>query len=147
MEIPFQTDIASFFRSVFHTNAAARQCTGAPHRRRLEMNRHIPQWIYGIGLVTLTAVPITADETVRVEGFLYEVLDGIGTKDEGPAYFLQQFNGTDLAIIKNASQTKEDSTLQSFVGKKVSISGERTGQAILYQRVEHFNADGSGISP
>lgn len=99
------------------------------------MGKHVPRWVYGIIIATLTAPPIAAEDTARFDGFLYEVLDAIGTEDEGPAYFLQQFNGPDLSVTKNASQTKEDSTLQGFVGKKVSISGEKQGQAIRYQRI------------
>lgn len=105
-----------------------------------------PLWIR-IGLrtgLTLAAslwmtTPLSAQEKGLYNGFLYEVLDAIGTEDEGPIYFLQQFNGTDLPILKKATKGREDDTLQALIGKKVTIEGDMLGQSIEYKRIAPYS--------
>ncbi|MGB8601718.1 MAG: hypothetical protein WCD42_05920 [Rhizomicrobium sp.] len=98
-----------------------------------------PLWILAT-VALLTTTPLAAQEKGQFNGFLYEVLDAIGTEDEGPIYFLQQFNGTDLPILKKAAKDREDDTLQGLIGKKVTIEGNMLGQSIEYKRIGPYAA-------
>lgn len=79
-----------------------------------------------------------ADQQQQFSGFVYEVLDGIGTSDEGPVYYLQQMNGVDLVIVKKSKHREEDSALQKWVGKKATLEGTQAGQSVLYERIGAF---------
>lgn len=104
------------------------------------MVKPLPLWILGTTIALLAATPLAAQEKGQFNGFLYEVLDAIGTEDEGPIYFLQQFNGTDLPILKKATKGREDDTLQTLIGKKVTIEGNMLGQSIEYKRIAPYTA-------
>jgi hypothetical protein len=106
----------------------------------LTMKRRRLLGALGVAVLMALAVgqPAKAAEKKTYKGFLYTVLDAIGTEDEDPIYFLEQFDGSDLMVLKRASKKKVDTTLQSFIGRKVTIEGVLMGQSIDYYRVYDY---------
>jgi len=79
-----------------------------------------------------------------ITGYLFSKLMNIGSKSEGPQYFLQQINfdkgefEKEVVVIKQVELWQEDSQLQVFLGKKVEIEGESTADGIVYKVIgEH----------
>jgi len=62
----------------------------------------------------------------RFDGYLFSKLQMIGTRSEGPAYYIQQWNYMELPIIKKAKLHKTDPKLHSHIGQRVSITGKMT---------------------
>lgn len=88
-----------------------------------------------IATAWLASAAASADQVQQFSGFVYEVLDGIGSSEECPVYYLQQSNGVDLVIVKKSKTRDEDSVLQKWVGKKATLEGTQSGQSILYERI------------
>jgi hypothetical protein len=70
-----------------------------------------------------------------LEGYLFSKLAAIGSKSEGPQYFLQQFNYDELSIIKQAVPWQEDRNLHPHLNKKVKIEGTITPNGIEYTSI------------
>ena len=70
-------------------------------------------------------------------GFLYSKLQNMGTRSEGPAYYLQQadYQG-DVLVEKRSSPWEADDLLQKFLGMKVKMIGEIVGDALRYSDLE-----------
>ncbi len=59
-------------------------------------------------------------------GFLFVKLDAIGTKSEGPLYFLQLRDYQEISIVKKSPHLWEwDDELQKFLHTKVRIKGQK----------------------
>ena len=77
-------------------------------------------------------------------GHLFSKLAKIKSKSEGPIYFLQEIDFEkgeilgEVVVIKQAELWEEDSQLQIFLGKKVSIEGESTPDGISYKAIGEF---------
>ena len=69
------------------------------------------------------------------QGFLFSKLDLIGSKSEGPKYFLQQYDYRELEIIKNADAWKEDPDLQPHLGQKSVLVGSEEDGRLSYEYV------------
>jgi hypothetical protein len=73
-------------------------------------------------------------------GYLFAKLFGIGTKMEGPQYFLQQWddqgNTTDTPIQKKGEPWKIDSVLHKSLAQKVTISGTLKENKIQYREIK-----------
>lgn len=80
----------------------------------------------------------TAASAASFDGFLYTKLQAIGTRSEGPAYYLQTFDNKDIAIRKNASMWQADPVLQPHVGTKVTIEGDLVGGVLQYKSVKAY---------
>lgn len=75
------------------------------------------------------------------EGRLISKLGGVGTRSEGPEYFLEllqpnNFGQTELFVRKDAHLWEEDLKLQPFINKYVTI----TGESVI---IKHTNFDGT----
>lgn len=77
----------------------------------------------------------------QYEGYLLAKLAAIGTKSEGPAYFLQQKDNSELSIKKVADAWKPDSVLHQFIARKVVLSGDMQGNQLHYEKIVEINPD------
>lgn len=70
------------------------------------------------------------------EGFLFSRLHLIGSKPEGPSYFLQQWDYGELLVKKKSTLWQEDPALQPFLGRKVDIKGNLGPLGIEYDSIK-----------
>lgn len=70
------------------------------------------------------------------QGYLFARLHAIGTKSEGPSYFLQLITGREVLVIKKAHLWEIDPTLHAWLGRKVVI----TGRKVKREATEAFRA-------
>ncbi|MEI8202531.1 MAG: hypothetical protein WCH34_05935 [Bacteroidota bacterium] len=78
------------------------------------------------------------ENEVKLKGFLFSKLANIGSKSEGPAYFLQLQNYEEIKIEKKATLWEIDKTLQPFLGKKVEIEGYFVEHILNYNQVKEI---------
>jgi hypothetical protein len=75
----------------------------------------------------------------KFKGYLYAMLAALGSKSEGPAYFLQllepQGKINEYPIIKKSELWEIDPVLHSFLGNKVLMGGELQGGSINYKTI------------
>ena len=75
-------------------------------------------------------------------GFLYSQLRRIGSKSEGPEYFLQDFlHGEDNMVFevgKEVDLWQEDPRLQPYLGQRVSLQGEFVDDKLSYKSVHPY---------
>ena len=69
-------------------------------------------------------------------GFLFSKLGRIGTKSEGPDYFLQLKDYSEVPIIKKAELWQPDPELQKCLGKKVEIVAKHDPTYLEYESVK-----------
>lgn len=74
----------------------------------------------------------------KFNGYLFSRLAAIGTKSEGPVYFLQQFDYAEHQVIKKAPLWQEDPKLHRFLNRKVTIDGKMSYSGIEYNTVAPF---------
>ncbi len=74
----------------------------------------------------------------RFEGYLFSKLDCIGSKSEGPKYFLQSFDYKENVVEKKAPLWQEDPELHRFLNKKVAIAGAYTSSGIIYEKISEY---------
>ena len=68
-------------------------------------------------------------ELKKYIGTIISKKEGIGTRSEGPEYYIDlikpnDFGQTELAIRKEVPLWQEDPILQTYVGQKVQLIGE-----------------------
>jgi len=80
----------------------------------------------------------------RFDGYLFSKLHLIGSKSEGPSYFLQQWNYSEVPVIKDAMPWEEDPLLHKLLGKKVTIEGSFYQDGIHYQNVTNLQPPEKG---
>ncbi len=68
-------------------------------------------------------------------GYLFSKLDLIGSKSEGPIYFLQQSDYSELLVRKKTHPWQTDPALHENLNRKVVVLGTVEDKAISYQRV------------
>ena len=78
------------------------------------------------------------DKMERFDGYMFSKLHLIGTKSEGPTYFLQQFDYKDYKVIKHAQLWEEDPELHKFLARKVTIEGSMTLNGIVYEKIVDY---------
>lgn len=69
------------------------------------------------------------------DGYLFSKLQCIGTFSEGPLYILQQFDYSEVIIVKTTELWEEDPELHKFLGKKVTVEGMLYGEGIHYVKI------------
>ncbi len=74
------------------------------------------------------------------DGYLFSKLHAIGTKSEGPTYFLQQFDYKETVIIKHVYPWKEDPNIHEHLGKKVTVGGQMHPDGIVYEKIMGYTA-------
>jgi hypothetical protein len=70
-----------------------------------------------------------------LHGYLFSKLAAIGTRSEGPAYFLQTFDDSDVQIKKHALPFQDDPALRAHLGTKVIIVGTMKDSVLDYTSV------------
>ena len=65
-------------------------------------------------------------------GYLFSKLAAIGTKSEGPKYFLQQADYHELVVCKKVEHWQKDPVLHPHLDFKVVIEGELLPDGIHY---------------
>lgn len=70
------------------------------------------------------------------DGYLMTKLHAIGTRSEGPQYFLQRWDYREERIVKKSAKDEEDPELHCLVGCKVRLRGRRFIDGIHYYEVE-----------
>ncbi|MCI5121888.1 MAG: hypothetical protein D3908_11990 [Candidatus Electrothrix sp. AUS4] len=68
-------------------------------------------------------------------GFIFSKLHLIGSKSEGPSYFLQQFDYSEIPLEKQAQLWSEDPALQEVLGTKVTVHGAIQGGRLCYENI------------
>ncbi len=81
-----------------------------------------------------------------IEGYLFPKLAAIGSKSEGPAYFLQTWDKKELTVEKKTHPWEEDAALHRFIARKVKIQGESAGGTIKYDSIMDLDAPGELIA-
>ena len=71
----------------------------------------------------------------KFDGYLFSKLDKIGSKSEGPIYFLQKWNYLEIIVVKKVPPWKEDPQIHKFLGKKVTIEGDLRQGRIHYKKI------------
>ncbi|MBU0501363.1 MAG: hypothetical protein KJ558_00985 [Gammaproteobacteria bacterium] len=73
------------------------------------------------------------------QGFLFSKLQAIGTRSEGPGYYMQQFDYCEIPIAKQAEPWREDPLLQQALSTKVSISGKIADGELHYDAINPYS--------
>ena len=94
-------------------------------------------------LLTVLFLPAIAaeegpDKAGTYSGYLFAKLDNIGTKSEGPSYYLQQFDNSEIHIIKNGILWQHDAELDNYLNTKVMITGVVESGQLRYTKIEPF---------
>ncbi len=80
----------------------------------------------------------------KFNGFIFAKLAQIGTRYEGPEYFLQIFekekNTTEIPIRKKSQLWEIDHQLHQFLAQKVAIKGQLKNKSIIYEEIERFGS-------
>lgn len=78
----------------------------------------------------------------ELSGFLFSKLARIGSRSEGPDYFLQQFDRSEhpivekvIAIHKEAEAWKPDPVLQKYLATEVAIRGRIVDGQLHYKEI------------
>lgn len=78
----------------------------------------------------------------ELSGFLFSKLARIGTRSEGPDYFLQQFDRSASPIVekvipihKEVDLWKEDPVLQKYLGTEVAVHGHLEEGHLYYKEI------------
>lgn len=80
------------------------------------------------------------------KGFLFSKLEAIGSKSEGPVYFIQQFDYLEIKIVKNANPWEQDPVLQKYLGSKVEINGHLESGCLKYDKIGPYTASKARIA-
>ncbi len=65
----------------------------------------------------------------EIKGILFSIMEGTGTRSEGPTYFIKPLDNykkrwSKILVRKKTNLWEEDPGLHKFLDKKVSIIGE-----------------------
>ena len=79
----------------------------------------------------------------KFSGFLFAKLDRIGSKSEGPEYYLQQWNDDcsitwDNHIEKKADAWETDPKLHAYLAKKATLTGNLSETTIKYEKIKDY---------
>jgi hypothetical protein len=77
----------------------------------------------------------------KIHGYLFAKLSNIGSKSEGPAYYLQQFDYTELEIVKQVNLWEEDPALHPFIASKVTLLGDVHPDGVVYEQIYAYTPD------
>jgi hypothetical protein len=72
---------------------------------------------------------------VNVPGVLESRTERVGTRSEGPEYYLRTDDGREIHVIKNAVPGKDDKALRKEVGNEVWIPGALVDGELIYKEV------------
>lgn len=86
-------------------------------------------------------------QTGPYTGYLYAKLSAIGSKFEGPVYYLQQLKGGDLVVAKKCLPWENDPVLHQILGTKIIVRGTLTNEGITYDTVEPMEKESHSTRP
>ncbi len=92
------------------------------------------------GMMALSPAFAAGAALQKYDGFLFSKLQAIGTRSEGPAYFLQKFDEKEIPILKHTMMWQPDPALQKHLAMKVTIEGEMVGGVLTYKSVKPYEA-------
>lgn len=81
----------------------------------------------------------------ETHGYLLARLARIGSKSEGPEYFLQLWDYAEVHVVKKVYPWQEEPELHKHLGKKVTILGDYKDGRIIFEGVKEYQ--GNGVSP
>ena len=70
------------------------------------------------------------------EGYFFAKLERLGSKSEGPEYYLQMMDGKELLVFKKVEAWEEDPVLEEFLGERVEIFGEWKETGMEYIKIK-----------
>lgn len=73
-------------------------------------------------------------------GYLFSKLQNIGTKSEGPDYYLQLFDYHEVMVIKQAHAWQVDPTLHPWLNHKVAIEGVLEMDGLRYEHIMPYES-------
>jgi hypothetical protein len=76
------------------------------------------------------------DDVVHYIGMLSARTERVGTKSEGPEYYLRLKDGAEIHVVKNATLWEADPALQALIDRKVWIEGKLAGGQLYYTQVK-----------
>jgi hypothetical protein len=76
----------------------------------------------------------------RYDGYLFSKLHLIGSKSEGPTYYLQKFDYKEFVVQKKVNLWENDPKLDEFLAKKVTIEGILNNNRIEYEALNDYTA-------
>jgi hypothetical protein len=79
----------------------------------------------------------SAKETT-FNGYLFAKLDNIGSMSEGPSYYLQGFDYSELLVAKKCNLWENDPNLHPLLNTKVTITGEMGDGGLIYTAVKPY---------
>lgn len=68
-------------------------------------------------------------------GYLFAKLQNIGTRSEGPDYYLQMFDYHEVVVLKQVHPWQNDPTLHPWLNHKVIIEGTMQVEGVSYERI------------
>ncbi|MBN2224207.1 MAG: hypothetical protein JW765_05990 [Deltaproteobacteria bacterium] len=71
-------------------------------------------------------------------GYLLSRMERIGTRSEGPEYYLRLKDGSEIHVVKKADLWKEDPALQKYVDRKVWIGGSLVDGELYYTEIKRL---------
>lgn len=74
----------------------------------------------------------------RFDGYMFSKLDNIGSKSEGPKYFLQHFDYSESVVEKQVNLWQEDPNLHKYLNTKVTIEGKLSSGGIMYDKIMDY---------
>ena len=98
----------------------------------------MPSLVRGIGFTVDSCIAAEDDESkvVTITGLLYSLIERVGTKSEGPEYYLRMDDGAEIHVFKKANLWQEDPALQEHTNKRVSVSGDLYEKELYYKEVK-----------
>jgi|GEM_PF-5853860 len=92
--------------------------------------------ISGPGPDTCFAAEGGTEVVEHYTGYLTSRMERVGTRSEGPEYYLETIDGRMIHVVKNANLWEEDPALQKYVGKKVWIGGSLANKELYYTEIK-----------
>ncbi len=81
-------------------------------------------------------------EMERYDGYLFAKLAAIGSRSEGPVYFLQQWDYFEVPVHKKVPLFQNDPALHEHLNQKVTIYGIFGPMGIEYDKIVKFEPPG-----
>lgn len=92
----------------------------------------------GVAVPSCYANDDEGDEIETYTGHLFSRTERIGTRSEGPEYYLRLENGREIHVIKKAELWEKDPELQKMIDRKVWISGNLMDGELIYKEIKRL---------
>jgi hypothetical protein len=92
----------------------------------------------GLGPAPCIAAEGATEVVEHYTGYLSSRMERIGSKSEGPEYYLTMDDGREIHVVKKAELWEEDPALQKFIDRKVWIGGSLTDGELNYTEIKRL---------